>query len=105
MERDDLIPIEDLCRHYSVELTFVTDLNDYALLDFVRMEQALYLRKAQLNEFEMLCRMHYELDINMQGMDAIAHLLQKVKAMQEELNDLRLRADLDLSDDYHESIE
>ncbi|MCU0359572.1 MAG: chaperone modulator CbpM [Bacteroidia bacterium] len=105
MEQNDLIPIEELCRHYAVESRFVSDLNEYALLDFVPLEQTLYLRKTQLNEFEMLCRMHYDLEINLAGMDAITHLLQKIKTMQEELNDLRLRADLDLSDDFHEALE
>lgn len=99
MEIDDLIPIEDLCRHYSVEYRFVCDLSDYQLLDLVNLEEVVYLQKSQLNEFEKWIRLHYELEINLAGIDAIAHLLQKMQSMQAELNELRLRKSLDLTND------
>jgi len=102
MEQDDLIPLEDLCRYYSVELTFVSRLSEYELLDLVLVEQAPCLRKSQLSEFEKIVRLHYELDINMAGIDAIVHLLQKLKRLQSEVNELRSQAHLGTKGINHE---
>jgi hypothetical protein len=48
----------------------------------------------QLTELEKLVRLRYELDINLEGIDAIIHLLKKLQGMQDEIiilkNKLRL---------------
>jgi hypothetical protein len=36
-------------------------------------------------------RLHYDLDINLEGIEAITSLLNRVKSMQEEIRELRNR--------------
>ncbi|MBL7903081.1 MAG: chaperone modulator CbpM [Bacteroidia bacterium] len=105
MEQDDLIPLEDLCRYYSVEFTFVSGLSEYELLDLVLVEQTPCLRKSQLADFEKLLRLHYELDINMAGIDAIVHLLQRIKQLQLEVKELRLRENAGHFGEYPEPLD
>jgi len=89
MEQDDLIPLDELCRYYAVELTFVSGLGEYELLEVVMVEKIPCLRKSQLSEFEKLLRLHYELDINMAGIDAIMHLLRRINHLESEVRELR----------------
>jgi len=100
MEKDDLIPVEDICRHYSVEFSFVSDLDDFALLELVKLEQVQYLRKSQLNDFEKYLRWHDELEVNLPAMDVIVHLLNKIDRLQAEVNVLKSRADLHFPEDF-----
>lgn len=93
MEHDDLITLDELCRHYAVELTFISRLSEYGLLEIVLLEQKPCIHKSRLGDFERLMRMHYDLDINLAGMDAISHLLDRVHHLQSELRILRSRLD------------
>ncbi len=93
MEQDELIPLYDLCRYYDVEFDFVAGLSEYELLEVIHIEQVPCLRKSHLSDFEKILRLHYELDINMAGIDAIVHLLRKIKHLQGEIHALQLRAD------------
>ncbi len=105
MEQDDLIPLEDLCRYYAVEFTFVSGLSEYELLDVIVLGQTPCLRKSQLGDFEKLVRLHYELDINMAGIDAIVHLLRRINHLQSEVKELRSHPDLGPSGVYPEHLE
>jgi chaperone modulatory protein CbpM len=93
METEDLITVDELCRYYTVEISFFTSLSDYGLVEVLQVNQMPCIRKSQLGELERLIRLHYDLDINMAGMDAIFHLLEKVKSLQTELTGLRNRLD------------
>jgi len=91
MENDDLLPIEQLCNHYNIEVSFVHALTDFGLIEITTVEQVPCLAKVQIRDLEKLIRLHYELEINMEGIDAISHLLKKVDTLQAELNSLRNR--------------
>ncbi|MCC8174718.1 MAG: chaperone modulator CbpM, partial [Odoribacter sp.] len=48
-----------------------------------------YLLSSQINEIEKFSRMYYDLSINVEGISAINHLLERLKRLQKELNYLR----------------
>ena len=48
-----------------------------------------YLLVSQLPEVERYSRMYYDLSINMEGIDAIHHLLERMEGMRREMNSLR----------------
>ena len=99
METKDLILIEQFCELHNIEISFINSLQEFGLLEIIIIEENKYLTHEQLNDVEKKMRLHYELDINMQGIDAISNLLQKIDLLQKELiltkNKLRL-FDLDL---------
>ncbi len=45
----------------------------------------------KLKDLEKFIRLHYELDINTEGIDAIAQLLNRVENMQDEITRLKNR--------------
>lgn len=87
--REELITTEECCSHYEIELTFIQSLNEYGLIEILSVEEKQFIHNTQLHELEKFIRLHYELGINMEGIDAIAHLLQKMKNLQEEIADLK----------------
>lgn len=91
MENDRFITIKHICHHYNVEVSFIRSLNDYGLLEIRSMEEEEYVDKDSLGDIEKMMRLHYDLDINMAGIDAIHHLLQRMNKMQKDIRDLKNR--------------
>jgi hypothetical protein len=91
MQDEDLILTVEFCRHYQVEPSFLHSLGEYGLIELREVESQEYIHKDALIELEKFIRLHYDLNINMEGLDAIEHLLQRVKDMQQELTLLRNR--------------
>lgn len=85
METNGLIPIEALCTHYTIELSFIESLQEHGLIEVTVIENTPYLLEDQLNELEKMIRLRYDLNINPEGIDAIYHLLKQVHGLQREL--------------------
>jgi hypothetical protein len=86
-----LIAVEECCTNYNIEFTFLESLNDFGLIEIVLLENNRFLPEDQLKDLERMIRLHYELDINMAGIDAISHLLKRMHDLQEEIRVLRNR--------------
>jgi hypothetical protein len=52
-------------------------------------EEVHYIEKEKINDLEKMMRLYYDLDINLEGIEAISHLLNKVNSMQEEITILK----------------
>jgi hypothetical protein len=89
MQDENLIPASELCIHHNIEMGFIYSLQEYGLLEMVNREETIFISTDQLSELEKLIRMHYELDINLEGMDVICHLLKRLEAAQQEIINLR----------------
>ena len=98
METTKLISIQKFCEHYNVPKTFINALHEYELVEVIVTNDENYLKTAQLNEVEKMMRLHYDLDINLEGIDAIYNLLKQLEILQEEIkylnNKLRFYEDL-----------
>ncbi len=84
-----MIPIRQICTHYNVELTFIQELQEYGLITVITMETEQYLLPDHMQLLEKMIRLHYELEINLEGIEAITHMLQRIETMQGELQELR----------------
>ncbi|MFI5157100.1 MAG: chaperone modulator CbpM, partial [Chitinophagales bacterium] len=82
------------CRHYQVEPTFLQSLGEFGLIELKEVENEKYIHKDALQALEKFIHLHYDLNINMEGLDAIEQLLQRVKEMHMEL--IRLRSRLNI---------
>ena len=91
METKNLISIPQFCKHYNVPITFIKALDEYALVEIIVANSENYLKITQLNEVEKMLRLHYDLDINLEGIDAIYNLLKQVESLQEEIVSLKNR--------------
>lgn len=91
MENENLIPAEEFCSHYNIELSFIQSLEDFGLINVTTVQQQGFVAADQLKDLEQYIRLHYDLGINVEGIDAIANILQRVKDMQHEMMLLRNR--------------
>jgi chaperone modulatory protein CbpM len=85
MNTDNLIRIEYFCEQYNVELAFVNSLHEFGLINVSVVEDSKYLSNDDLKEIEKLIRLHYELGVNMEGIDVISNLLNQIADLQQEL--------------------
>ncbi|WP_289666052.1 chaperone modulator CbpM [Flavobacterium panacagri] len=86
MKSKNLIQIKQFCLYHEIENTFITELNNYGLIQIITEENDEFLEPEQLPTVEKMIRMHYDLKINLEGIDAIAHLLNKIETLQYNLN-------------------
>jgi len=97
MSIENFIPLNQLCIHYKVEMSFFTNLNEFGLIEIITIEHSHFVHKDKASDIEKIIRMHHELDINFEGIDTIFNLLEKIKALQAELittkNKLKLYED------------
>ena len=91
MTDSNLILIEQICRHYEIEPDFIVSLNSYGLIEIIELEQNRYLKLQEMTMIEKMIRMHYDLQINIEGIDAISHLLNKIENLQFELQSVQNR--------------
>lgn len=91
MRTSHLIPANDFCNYHKVEYSFISSLEQMGLIEVTTIEQDRFIDTERLIDLEKFVRLHYELDINLEGIEAIMHLLQKVKSLQEEISLLKNR--------------
>ena len=98
MEAKYFIPIRQLCSTYEVEVSFFESLNEVGLIEIITIEETPSLHQDLLSDIEKMIRMYHELNINIEGIDVIYNLLQKVSDLKNELtatqNSLRLYQNL-----------
>jgi hypothetical protein len=91
---DELIIIEEYIRHSAIEPQFITLLEENDLIHTQEVENKHYLHPDELDNLESYARLYYDLSINIEGIDAVHHLLERINALQEEMQHLRNRLQL-----------
>jgi chaperone modulatory protein CbpM len=91
MTTEQLVSIEIFCQHEGVEITFVRALHERGLITVVAESEQQFIAPEHLPRLEQLARMHYELEINLEGIEAISHMLERVERLQVEMRALRDR--------------
>ncbi len=91
MTSEDLVPALEIIEKYQIELSFFSSLQESGLIQVITLEETEYIPLRQLSQVEKIVRLYYDLDINMEGIETIIHLLDKIDEMQEEINELRNR--------------
>ena len=89
--QEDKITMEEYAQQSHTDIQFINQLTEYGLIQIVIEQQAHYIPSHQLPLLEKYARMHYDLDINMEGIEAISHLLQRMETMQKEMEGMRRR--------------
>lgn len=85
MQNTELIPVKECCSNYNIEFNFLQLLHEHGLIEVVNIQQEYYLNTETLNDLEKLLRLHFDLNINLEGIEAVYNLLYKVKTMQQQI--------------------
>lgn len=86
-----MISTTRFCEYHRVDAAFLDSLNDAGLISFVVVEEAHYIAFDQVQHIEKMIRLHYDLNINIEGIAAISHLLERVGTLRKEVQQLQNR--------------
>ncbi|MFV7234323.1 chaperone modulator CbpM [Flavobacterium sp. ZB4R12] len=90
MNIENLIPIPALCTHYKVEISFFNNLSEMGLIEIKTIKEMQYI-DTDIYEIEKMIRIHQELAVNIEGIDVVFNLLQKIDDLQNELISVKNR--------------
>lgn len=91
MSAQPLIPASDFCAYHRLDIDFVYSLEQRGLIELSIVEQTVYLHPDQLGQLEKLTRLHRELSVHVDDLDIVAHLLERVERLQEQVTTMRNR--------------
>jgi chaperone modulatory protein CbpM len=81
MKTSKLIEVETFCKNNDIEISFVNSLEQNGLIEITKIEETKFFNFEQLMELDRYIRFYYELNINLEGIDAIKHLFRRVNEM------------------------
>ena len=82
METENMIPASDFCMYHNIELSFIYSLNESGLIDITNIEEKIFVPLNQLKHLEHMMRLNQDMDINVEGIETITYLLQRIKDLQ-----------------------
>ena len=98
MSEQELISADEFCAYHNIEFSFMRNLQEFGMIQMITRQEVNYIPESELEKLERILRLHQDLEINMEGIDTISHLLQKISMMQAEItllrNKLRLYEDV-----------
>jgi hypothetical protein len=89
MKKGNMIPANEFCAYHNIEISFINSLQEAGLIEITTIKETDYIPESQLNELEKIIRLYYELDINLEGIETVIHLLQRMSDMQDEIKVLK----------------
>ena len=89
MENNELLPAKDCCAMYNIEYTFLEVLQQHELIEIIHVHNQEFLHTDALQVLEKMLRLHFDLNINVEGIEAINNLLQHIRNQQQEIIYLR----------------
>lgn len=89
MERSDMIMLDEFCASHHVEISFVRSLEEHGLIETIIINETPCVSGNEVSKLEQITRLHQELNINTEGIDAISNLLKRIENMQNEITALR----------------
>ena len=99
MNREEYINLKTLCDHFKVEMTFFQQLNDVGLIEWISIEEEVCIHEGHIANLERIIRLNQELDINLEGIDTIFNLLNRIETLENELLQAKNRLTLYEEDD------
>jgi hypothetical protein len=91
MKTKYLIAIDDFCANHNIDISFISSLQQTGLIEITTIENSGFIAADQLLELERYIRFYYELDINLEGIETVTHLLHKINTLQHDIQTLTNR--------------
>ena len=89
MKKATYIYIEEFCTNYGIEASLIHQLVEFEIVSIERSGNREMIEIEELPNLEKMVRLHKELEINPQGLQAVHHLLKQVTNLQDEILVLR----------------
>lgn len=89
MTRKKYILVSHYCEQTHIEDSFVKQLHEYGLVTFEEKENDVFIDEKDVSEIERMFRLHNDLNINFEGLDAIKQMLNRMHTLEKEMDFLQ----------------
>lgn len=89
MNDENLVTATDFCSCHKIEINFIRSLAQFGLIETTEIQQQVYLSRDELEKLESIVQLHFQMDINLEGVEVIGHLLSQIRTLQEEVTNLK----------------
>ncbi|MGB3776272.1 MAG: chaperone modulator CbpM [Leeuwenhoekiella sp.] len=89
MKTESMILAESFCKSHAIEVTYIYALRDHGFIELVEEQETVFLKTEELPKLEQIVRFNRELEINLEGIEVIIHLLNRIENLQEETRHLK----------------
>ncbi len=87
------ISVAQFCTHYNVPISFIESLDNYELIQIIEIQSDKYIHLEDIKTLERYIRLHYHLNINFEGLDVVANLLNQIEQLQNQIKNLHNQLD------------
>lgn len=94
MNTEHYVSIEHLCVHYQVERTLFEHMTANGLIEISLFDNQPAIALERIADVEKIIRLYHDLEVNMEGIDVVMNLLQKISDLQFELSKAQNRLQL-----------
>jgi len=94
MQQEEYVSVTEFCNGHSISTTVITQLNEFGLVHIIERSNSLYLPMEELPKTEKMLRLHTDLNINLEGVEVITRLLERIEEANNEM--IRLKNKLSL---------
>lgn len=91
MTQEKYIMVSHFCKQTHIEDSFVKNLHEYGLVTFEVIENDFFIDEKDISEIERMFRLHNDLNINLEGLDALQQMLKRMRKLEKEMNILKKR--------------
>jgi len=93
MAAEETIILSEFCASHQLDISFIHLLKDHGMIETIIINQSLCIFSEELPRLEQIVRLHRDLDINLEGIEVINDLLQRIENMQNEITSLKKKLD------------
>ncbi|SEG25823.1 MerR HTH family regulatory protein [Halpernia humi] len=79
---------EELVKNYNIEIHFLDSLEECGLIKTFEEERVKYISYEELPNLERFANWHYDLEVNLPGLEIINNLLNKIENLLQENRNL-----------------
>ena len=99
MGEQEYISVSTFCSSHQLNVEFIHSLQEFELIHLEQRDELVFPAN-DLQKLEQWVHMHFAMDINLEGLQAIDHLLDKMHELQNQVAQLRNKLSF-----YEESIQ
>lgn len=82
------ISVIQFSKYHEIEPQFVIDLYENGLVVLSKLDQEYFIEEDHLTQVEKYVRFHYDLGINLEGIEVIHRLLSEISSLQNQLRQI-----------------
>ena len=91
MPDNEWVNTQEFCTWYNAEVSFIQSLQESGLIMVSATQETGLIHRDELAKLEKMVHMHYDMDINLEGIETVTHLLQKIAGLQLQVIQLKNR--------------